>query len=300
MFERFTERARLVVVFAGEEARQLGHSYIGPEHLLLGLLCEEEGLAARVLESLDVGLEGARGHVARIVGTSGDGDTDPIPFSAQGKRALELALAEARSLGHGYVGTEHILLALARDSVGVGARVLLDLEVDREHVRTEVIRMLDGPRAPWHPRRDATPPEGSDLPDTLSVLAAVSEEIEQQLGRRADAGDLLLALACVPDGLAARTFAALEIDTAALALALHETRGEQARSGPRGLAELGAEVEKVREAKLAKIEAREFEAAAQLRDRERQLVKQVRDLYEDHRLDRALVELRNRLGLPGA
>src|ERR687887_587345 len=122
MFERFTERARQVVVLAQEEARTLKHNYIGTEHILLGLLREEEGLAARVLESLDITVERVR---AKVV--------------------LELALREALSLGHNYIGTEHILLGLVRENEGVAARILLDFDADSEKIRNEVIRMLSGP-----------------------------------------------------------------------------------------------------------------------------------------------------------
>ena len=110
MFERFTGRARQVVVLAQDEARALNHDYIGTEHILLGLLREEEGLAARVLESLDVTVDDVRAHVERIVGRGHEARLGQIPFTPRAKKVLELALREARSLGHNYIGTEHILL----------------------------------------------------------------------------------------------------------------------------------------------------------------------------------------------
>src|SRR5919199_695535 len=130
MFERFTERARQVVVLAQEEARTLKHNYIGTEHILLGLLREEEGLAARVLESLDITVERVRAQVVRIVGSGEEVTSGQIPFTPRAKKVLELALREALSLGHNYIGTEHILLGFDADS---------------EKIRNEVIRMLSGP-----------------------------------------------------------------------------------------------------------------------------------------------------------
>src|ERR687883_410945 len=145
MFERFTERARQAVVLAQEEARTLKHNYIGTEHILLGLLREEEGLAARVLESLDITVERVRAQVVRIVGSGEEVTSGQIPFTPRAKKVLELALREALSLGHNYIGTEHILLGLVRENEGVAARILLDFDADAEKIRNEIIRMLSGP-----------------------------------------------------------------------------------------------------------------------------------------------------------
>jgi ATP-dependent Clp protease ATP-binding subunit ClpC len=145
VFERFTERARQVVVLAQDEARALKHNYIGTEHILLGLLREEEGLAARVLESLDITVEEVRAQIARIVGQGDEVTTGQIPFTPRAKKVLELALREALSLGHNYIGTEHILLGLVRENEGVAARILLDFDADAEKIRNEIIRMLSGP-----------------------------------------------------------------------------------------------------------------------------------------------------------
>jgi ATP-dependent Clp protease ATP-binding subunit ClpA len=148
VFERFTERARQVVVRAQEEARALGHDYIGTEYILLGLLREEEGLAARVLESLDVTVEEVRAQVTRVIGEGEPVATGQIPFTPRAKNVLELSLREALSLGHNYIGTEHILLGLARENQGVAARILLDFGVDGETVRDEVTRMVTGTSSP--------------------------------------------------------------------------------------------------------------------------------------------------------
>ena len=158
MFERFTERARQVVVLAQEEARTLKHNYIGTEHILLGLLREEEGLAARVLESLDVTVERVRAQVVRIVGSGEEVTSGQIPFTPRAKKVLELALREALSLGHNYIGTEHILLGLVRENEGVAARILLDFDADSEEIRNEVIRMLSGPGGRRQGRGTSSPP----------------------------------------------------------------------------------------------------------------------------------------------
>jgi ATP-dependent Clp protease ATP-binding subunit ClpC len=144
MFERFTRRARQVVVLAQDEARTLNHNYIGTEHLLLGLLREEEGVAARVLSALDIGIDEVRAQVARIVGHGDEMSAGQIPFTPRAKRVLELALREAVAMGHNYIGTEHILLGLARENDGVAARILLDFGTDAEEIRNEVIRVLSG------------------------------------------------------------------------------------------------------------------------------------------------------------
>ena len=148
MFERFTERARQVVVLAQDEASALKHNYIGTEHILLGLLREEEGLAARVLESLDVTVEEVRAQVERVVGRGDEPATGQIPFTPRAKKVLELALREALSLNHSYIGTEHILLGVVRENQGVAARILLDFGADAETVRARVLEALGRPGHP--------------------------------------------------------------------------------------------------------------------------------------------------------
>jgi ATP-dependent Clp protease ATP-binding subunit ClpC len=148
VFERFTERARQVVVLAQDEARALKHNYIGTEHLLLGLLRQEKGLAARALESLGVTVEEARYQVARMIGQGDEVTQGHIPFTPRAKKVLELSLREAKGLRHSYIGTEHILLGIVRENQGVAARILLDFEADAETIRREVIRMLSGGEPP--------------------------------------------------------------------------------------------------------------------------------------------------------
>jgi Clp amino terminal domain, pathogenicity island component/UvrB/uvrC motif len=144
MFERFTDRARRVVVLAQEEARLLNHDYIGTEHLLLGLIREREGVAAKALESLGVSLEAVRIEVEAIIGRSVSAPGGHIPFTPRTKKVLELSLREAKQLGHNYIGTEHILLGLIREREGVAAQVLVKLGADLPRVRQQVIKLLTG------------------------------------------------------------------------------------------------------------------------------------------------------------
>jgi ATP-dependent Clp protease ATP-binding subunit ClpC len=150
VFERFTERARQVVVLAQGEARAMRHNYIGTEHLLLGLLREEQGVGALVLASLGVTVEGTRAQVARIVGQGDEVTTGQIPFTPRAKKVLELALRESLSLGHNYIGTEHLLLGLVADGDGVAAQILADAGVKPGDVHGAVLAMLAG--SPLPPR----------------------------------------------------------------------------------------------------------------------------------------------------
>jgi ATP-dependent Clp protease ATP-binding subunit ClpC len=144
MFERFTDRARRVVVLAQEEARMLNHNYIGTEHILLGLIHEGEGVAAKALESLGISLEGVRDQVEEIIGQGQTAPAGHIPFTPRAKKVLELSLREALQLGHNYIGTEHILLGLIREGEGVAAQVLQKLGADLNRVRQQVIQLLSG------------------------------------------------------------------------------------------------------------------------------------------------------------
>jgi len=169
VFERFTERARMVVVLAQEEARTLKHNYIGTEHILLGLLREEEGLAARVLANLDITDERVREVVVRTVGSGEEDSPGQIPFTPRAKVVLELALREALSLGQDYIGTEHILLGLVRENDGVAVRILLDFGADSERIRSGVLHMLAGPGGEERRPASWTPPTArlvyhTDLP----------------------------------------------------------------------------------------------------------------------------------------
>jgi ATP-dependent Clp protease ATP-binding subunit ClpC len=159
MFERFTDRARRVVVLAQEEARMLNHNYIGTEHILLGLIHEGEGVAAKALESLGISLDAVREQVQEIIGQGQQAPSGHIPFTPRAKKVLELSLREALRLGHNYIGTEHILLGLIREGEGVAAQVLVKLGADLNRVRQQVIQLLSG----YQGKEPATtgPPEGT-------------------------------------------------------------------------------------------------------------------------------------------
>jgi ATP-dependent Clp protease ATP-binding subunit ClpC len=159
VFERFTDRARRVVVLAQEEARLLNHNYIGTEHILLGLIHEGEGVAAKALESLGISLEAVRAQVEEIIGHGGQAPSGHIPFTPRAKKVLELSLREALQLGHNYIGTEHILLGLIREGEGVAAQVLVKLGADLSRVRQQVIQLLSGYGSGKEPAGSGAPSE---------------------------------------------------------------------------------------------------------------------------------------------
>ena len=144
MFERFTDRSRRVVVLAQEEARMLNHGYIGTEHILLGLLREGDGVAARTLESLGISLDAVRQQVEEVIGRGQQAPSGHIPFTPRAKRVLELSLRESLQLGQGYIGPEHILLGLIRESGGVAAQVMVKLGADLNRVRPRVVELMHG------------------------------------------------------------------------------------------------------------------------------------------------------------
>ena len=300
MFERFTERARQVVVLAQEEARILKHNYIGTEHILLGLLREEEGLAARVLESLDITVERVRAQVVRIVG-SGEVLADGLfPLTPRCRTVLEHALQVATRFGHGHIGTEHLLIGLVREREGVAARILVVFDVDPDKVRSEVVRMLARPDDTPRAVDELKPPADSgDLAAGASrLIEPLARPIEGQLGRPADAGDLLVALASIPEGLVGRALAGLGIGPEVLSPAVDEARRAHGHTGLLPPSALTGEIDTVRKERFAKLAAQHFEEASELRQRERQLVDQAREL-EQRALDDALAETRKRLGLTG-
>ena len=176
MFERFTDRARRVVVLAQEEARMLNHNYIGTEHILLGLIHEGEGVAAKSLESLGVSLESVRSQVEEIIGQGQQAPSGHIPFTPRAKKVLELSLREALQLGHNYIGTEHILLGLIREGEGVAAQVLVKLGADLNRVRQQVIQLLSGYQGK-EPLTSGAPNEGT--PSTSLVLDQFGRNLTQ-------------------------------------------------------------------------------------------------------------------------
>jgi ATP-dependent Clp protease ATP-binding subunit ClpA len=232
MFERFTDRARRVVVLAQEEARMLNHNYIGTEHILLGLIHEGEGVAAKALESLGISLEAVRQQVEEIIGQGQQAPSGHIPFTPRAKKVLELSLREALQLGHNYIGTEHILLGLIREGEGVAAQVLVKLGADLNRVRQQVIQLLHG----YQGKEPESGVAGSRAPGLgegrrLRALQARVSELEDRLS-------------------------ALE---------------ERAGTGP-DTADLDEQIAQIRREREAAVEGEEYEQAASLRDREKQLL----------------------------
>ncbi|MFL6080557.1 MAG: Clp protease N-terminal domain-containing protein, partial [Ornithinibacter sp.] len=180
MFERFTDRARRVVVLAQEEARMLNHNYIGTEHILLGLIHEGEGVAAKALESLGISLEGVRNQVEEIIGQGQQAPSGHIPFTPRAKKVLELSLREALQLGHNYIGTEHILLGLIREGEGVAAQVLVKLGADLNRVRQQVIQLLSGFQGKESASSGASSSSsGSEAPSSSLVLDQFGQNLTQ-------------------------------------------------------------------------------------------------------------------------
>ena len=196
MFERFTDRARRVVVVAQEEARILNHNYIGTEHLLLGLIRESEGVAAKALESLGISLEAVRHQVEETIGQGQGPQQGHIPFTPRAKKVLELSLREAHQLGHNYIGTEHILLGLIREGEGVAAQVLVKLGADLNRVRQQVIQLLHG----YQGKEPASSGAASgglrrgrgpyDVPACVKALESRLAAIEQRVGTGPATDDL--------------------------------------------------------------------------------------------------------------
>jgi ATP-dependent Clp protease ATP-binding subunit ClpA len=217
MFERFTDRARATVVLAQEEARLLRHNYIGTEHILLGLIHEGEGIAARALEALGVSLESVRQRITEIIGEGEDSPSGHIPFTPRAKKVLELSLREALQLKHNYIGTEHILLGLVREGEGVAAQVLVNLGADLGRVRQEVTRQLAG----------AAEAGGEEMlaahrPRTPAAEQAVAAAERLAGGSPMGSHHLLEALIRSEDSAAAKVLAALGVDADALAAKIDE------------------------------------------------------------------------------
>jgi ATP-dependent Clp protease ATP-binding subunit ClpA len=225
MFERFTSRARHVVVLAQEEARRLQHNYIGTEHILLGLLGEPDGVAFRALEGFGMSLEGTREEIKAIVGTGNSTVSGHIPFTPRAKKVLELSLREALQLHHDYIGTEHILLGVIRESDGVGARVLKQHSADLTPIRMAVLDLLATMPAEatrgrrWLRRRSVAglgeaPEQGepAELRTTPAADTSLAEAARLAGSQPVGSHHLLLAALGDPDTAAARALAALGVD----------------------------------------------------------------------------------------
>jgi ATP-dependent Clp protease ATP-binding subunit ClpA len=222
MFERFTDRARRVVVRSQEEARDLKHNYIGTEHILLGLLSEGQGVAAMALERFEMSPESVRKEVIASIGLGTQAPAGHIPFTPRAKKVLELALREALQLNHDYIGTEHILLGVLREGEGVGAQILKKHTVDLTMMRTTVLTMLQGYRAKRGGEqlrfrlRATAPGTGPDEPiEPPTTPAGIASLVEAaRLAREQPVGShhLMLAALSDPDAAAARALSALGVD----------------------------------------------------------------------------------------
>src|SRR5512142_635416 len=232
MFERFTERARQVVVTAQEESRALGHGYIGTEHILLALLRDEDGIAVYALAEQGMTVEEVRSRVEQSAVRGPGAPAQAIPFTPLAKKVLERALRQALALGHKDIGTEHILLGLLDVGDGSGATILRELGLDAATVRVHVSAMHStGPRrgttsAPGARSRTVTAP--MIAPDVRAFLAEIEREIREQLEREPDVLDYWLALASVPGSLAEEVLRELGADAAALAQAIDRARSHGA------------------------------------------------------------------------
>jgi ATP-dependent Clp protease ATP-binding subunit ClpC len=189
MFEKFTDKARRVVVLAQEEAKLLNHNYIGTEHILLGLIHEGEGVAAKALESLGINLDAVRDQVQEIIGQGQQAPSGHIPFTPRAKKVLELSLREALQLGHSYIGTEHLLLGLIREGEGVAAQVLTRLGADTNRVRQQVIQLLSGFQGKETVQvggEQVAPQKGSQILDQYGknlTQAAAAGKLDPVIGR---------------------------------------------------------------------------------------------------------------------
>jgi Clp amino terminal domain, pathogenicity island component/UvrB/uvrC motif len=231
MLERFTDRARRVVQLAEEEARRLDHNYIGTEHILLGLIHEGEGVAAKALELLGISLDAVRQQVEEIIGRGQQAPSEHIPFTPRAKKVLELSLLESMQLGHSYIGTEHILLGVLREGDGVAAQVLVKLGADLNRVRQQVIQLISGQQ----PQPGRLPPrEGAPVTEVQARLDAIEGRL-----------------------------AAIEGQLAAV----------EQRVGIRpDTTDLDEQIDRVRGERQAAADAQEYEQAASLRDREKELL----------------------------
>src|SRR5487761_1390355 len=243
MFERFTDRARRVVVVAQEESRNLGHNYIGTEHLLLGILGVGGGVAVSAIESLGIRRDAVRQQVEEIIGTDSHAVSGHIPFTPRAKKVLELSLREALQFGHNYIGTEHILLALIHEGEGVAAQVLTGLGADLDRTRREVIQLLQGhPEAAEYSRPFRRSDRGAGLDAIAGQLDAIAGQlaaITSKLGPGSDPGP---EPAPAPEPM------------------------------PELLRQLDRRIDEIRTEKEAAIDAQDFERAVTLRDEERDLL----------------------------
>ena len=223
MFERFTDRARKVVVLAQTEARMLNHNYIGTEHILLGLVAESEGIAGQALTSLGISLEAVRSQVVEIIGEGKAAPTGHIPFTPRAKKVLELSLREALQLGHNYIGTEHILLGLIREGEGVAAQVLVKLGADLKRARETVLALLSD-SVPEGVRSAGQIDKGTSY---VRVIQVAQEAAAEMGAESVEATHLLIALIASGDDEVDRLLRTWEVDPAAIRARIEELASEE-------------------------------------------------------------------------
>jgi hypothetical protein len=302
VFERFTEEARQVVVLSQQEAVALGHNYIGTEHELLGLL-RLEGDVGGVLGRLDVTLERVRSQVVEIVGPGDEVVSGQVPFTPRAKKVLEISLREALSLGHNFIAPEHILLGLMRENEGVAARILHELEVDYEKVRTEAIALLAvRGQGPQPPRAIAPGPvahvarqQGTWPAKLLSMMQQLGFEVSRDLDRPPDSGDLLALLSCIHGSVAERALRQLGLPDpldGAIASAREQRQSEALEHEP----DLIRAMAIVRERLERAVRERDFETAARLKHVDRSL-QEIANESENVDWREVMPRLRERLGL---
>jgi ATP-dependent Clp protease ATP-binding subunit ClpA len=239
MFERFTDRARRVVVLAQEESRLLNHNYIGTEHILLGLIHEGQGVAAKALEAMGVSLEEVRSQIQEIIGRGDTASSGHIPFTPRAKKVLELSLREALALGHNYIGTEHILLGLIREGEGVAAQVLVKMGADLTRVRQQVIQLLQGYAGTGEPHPEGFGGPGAGvrttplLNDDSAQVMDKARVYARRIGRdEVQPSDILLGLLASSDLDVAVMLQRLGVDLRLLKERLDEMTGKQDESQP--------------------------------------------------------------------
>jgi len=309
VFERFTQEARQVVVAAQQEARDLRHNYIGTEHLLLGLMRQEPAIACQTLESLEISHQQIRAEVLARVGPGRSASPGQMPFTARAKHVLELSLREALSLGHHYIGTEHILLAITAETEGMASQILVDHGVDERTIRGKVLELLPT-RTPEQRGVSAGRGTGSAqeagvvmsrsggsaaawLDGVGPLLSRLGAEIPPKLKRGSDSGDLLMVLALSPGTLAAEALRELGIEIDVLQEAIERSRA----ASPDPVADPRRRLSEIRRAKEEAIANQRFEEATRLRDQEREASAQARTAAEPP--SEVVAEIRSRLGLAG-
>ena len=290
MFERFTQRARHAIALAQEEARDLRCDHVVTEHLLVGLVREKQGLAAEVLESEGATADRVRDQLAVIADVGEQAGADHIPFAANAKQVLELALRESLSLADNYIGTEHILLGLLRQRDATTIRILVDCGSDPGRIRTEVVGRL--PRVEG-PVEDGVEPaiDPGWLGDLSALFKPLGDQIRSNLGRAPDVGDLLLAVACVPHTPAAAALTEIGVDVDDLQRNIERARA-RALVEHRTLLKRRAGLLNARE--LATEEDRLSDVAARL-GQEREMYREAGAAHADRM--RAVSALRGRLGI---